>query len=257
MRQPSLNDLFRSFLETRVPLLFLVGSIALAILGNAIYELLTSTFGATPEFLIALVIGAVLIFIFVTVGFRRLLHTLDARKVVVRNDVQPDQQAEPHAGLILPVGLNHPGPEAAIIAWHQRDATLRHCWLLVTPEVEREGKKLGDLRQGLLERGVVPHIELLPDAVQADRVYTQVQDTIMRARQLTEAHPLIADITGGTKAMTAGTLLACLDSDVAVQYLSTPRDSTGHPRRVEDARPMKVVTRMILEDMSTKSLSQG
>ena len=57
--------------------------------------------------------------------------------------------------------------------------------------------------------------------------------------------------------MTAGTLLACLDSDVAVQYWSTPRDGAGNPRRVEDARPMKVVTRMILEDMSTKSLSQG
>ena len=256
MRQPSLNDLFRSFLETRVPLLFLVGSIALAILGNAIYELLTSTFGATPEFLIALVIGAVLIFIFVTVGFQQLLRTLDARKVV-RNDVRPDQQAEPHAGLILPVSLTHPGPEATIIAWHQRDATLRHCWLLVTPEVEREGKKLGNLRQGLFERGVTPYNVPLPDSVQADHVYTQVQDTIRRARQLTDAHPLIADITGGTKAMTAGTLLACLDSDVAVQYLSTPRDSTGHPRRVEDALPMKVVTRMILEDMSTKSLSQG
>ena len=256
MRQPSLSDLFRPFLETRAPLLFLIGSIALAILGNAIYEFFTSTFGATPEFLIALVIGTVLIFIFVNIGFRQLLRTLDARKVTIRNDVQPDQQAEPHAGLILPVSLTRPGPEAAIIDWHLRNATLRHCWLLVTPEVRDEGRKLSDLRQNLLERGVEPHNVPLPDSVQADRVYTQVQDTIMRARQLTDAHPLIADITGGTKAMTAGTLLACLDTDVAVQYWSTPRDSAGIPRRVEDARPMKVVTRMILEEMSARSLPQ-
>lgn len=254
MQQPSLSELFRPFLETRAPLLFLIGSLALAILGNAVYELLTSTFGATPEFLIALVIGAVLIFAFVAVGFRRLLRALDARQVVVRNVVAPDQQADPHAGLILPVGLNPRGPEAAIIAWHQRNATLRHCWLLVTPEVERNAK-FGDLKQSLLERGVTPHIVPLDDSVQAEQVYGQVRATITQARQFADARPLIADITGGTKAMTAGTLLACLGAAVAVQYWSVPRDSGGNPRLAEDGRPMKVVVRMVLEEVATNDHS--
>lgn len=248
MSGPSLNSLFRQFLETRAPILFLIGSIALALLGNAIYELLTSTFGATPEFLIALVIGAILIFAFVALAFRRLLRALDRRRVVVQNAVRPDQQAEPHAGLILPVGLNPRGAEAAIIAWHQRGAALRHCWLLASLEV-KQNPKFGDLRQALLERGVTPHIVTIGDAVQAEQVYTRVRDAIAEARLFVDAAPLIADITGGTKAMTAGTLLACLEAGVAVQYWSVPRDSDGNPRLVEEGSPMKVVVHPVFEEI--------
>lgn len=248
MSRPSLNDLFRPFLETRAPLLFLIGSIALAILGNAIYELLTSTFGATPEFLIALVIGAVLIFAFVAANFRSLVRAIERRRVVAQNRVEPDQQAEAHAGLILPVGLNPRGAEAAIIAWHRRGAVLRHCWLLVSPEVVHN-PKFGDLKQGLLDGGVMPHVVMLDDAIQAGQVYAQVREAIAEARRFADAAPLIADITGGTKAMTAGTLLACLEADVPTQYWSTPRDRQGNPRLVEDGCPMKVVVRTVLEEV--------
>lgn len=249
MSQPSLNDLFRQFLETRAPLLFLIGSLALAIFGNAVYELLTRTFGATPEFLIALVIGAVLIFAFVAVGFRRIATALDRRRVIVQNRVGADQQAEPHAGLILPVGLNPRGAEAAIIAWHRRGATLRHCWLLVSPEVERNAK-FGDLRQGLLEGGVTPHVIGIDDAIEAGDVYRRVQAAIAEARRFADAAPLIADITGGTKAMTAGTLLACLEAGVPTQYWSAPRDQDGNPRLVEEGSPMKVVVRTVVAEES-------
>lgn len=250
MSQPPLGDLFRPFLETRAPLLFLVGSIALALLGNAVYELLTQSFGATPEFLIALVIGAVLVFAFVALAFRRLVRALDRRRVVAQNQVGADQLAEPHAGLILPVGLNPRGAEAAIIAWHRRGAALRHCWLLVSPEVA-DNVKFGNLRQGLLDGGTTPHIVMIDDAIQAGEVYGRVRDAIAEARRFTDATPLIADITGGTKAMTAGTLLACLEADVATQYWSTARDREGNPRMVEDGCPMKVVVRTVLEEVPT------
>ena len=247
MRSPSLNDLFRQFLETRAPLLFLIGSIALAILGNAIYELLTSSFGATPVFLIALVVGAALIFAFVTVALRRLLRALEQRRVVVRNQVRPDQQAERHAGLILPVGLNPRGAEAAIVAWHQRGATLRHCWLLVSPQV-MNNPKFGDLKQGLLDQGTLPHLIELDDAIQVDEVYLKVRAAIAEARRFPDATPLIADITGGTKAMTAGMLLACLETGVATQYWLVPRDQDGNPLLVEDGVAMKVVVQTLVEE---------
>jgi hypothetical protein len=250
MSSPSLNDLLRPFLETRAPLLFLIGSLALAILGNAVYELLTSTFGATPEFLIALVISATLIFSFVALSFQRLLRVLEQRQVLVRNIIAPEQQAAPHAGLILPVGLHPQGAEAAIIAWHQRGATLRHCWLLASPQVEAH-EKFGDLKQSLLEHNVIPHVVKLDDAIQSDQVYTKVRETIAAARKLGDAIPLIADITGGTKAMTAGTLLACLEEQVAVQYWSSPRDRAGNPRMIEESRPMKVVVQRVAEEGAT------
>jgi hypothetical protein len=250
MSQPSLSELFRPFLETRAPLLFLVGSLALAILGNAVYELLTITFGATPEFLIGLVVAAVLIFAFVAVGFQRLVRALDRQGGGAQNQVGADQQAEPHAGLILPVGLNPRGAEVAIVTWHRRGAVLRHCWLLVSPEVARNAK-FGDLKQGLLDGGVTPHVVTIDDAIQAGEVYARVRAAIAEARHFADATPLIADITGGTKAMTAGMLLACLEADVPTQYWSTPRDRDGNPRLVEEGCPMKVVVRTVFEETTT------
>ncbi|HEU4326772.1 MAG TPA: hypothetical protein VFS21_26770 [Roseiflexaceae bacterium] len=247
MPPSSPNDLFRPFLETRVPLLFLIGSLALAVLGNATYELLTTTFGATPEFLIGLIASAILIFTFVALSFRRLLRALDARRVVVRNTVAPDQQAEPHAGLILPVGLNQSGPEQAIVAWHQRNVKLRHCWVLASPEVERS-TKFGDLKQRLLEGNTTVHVVSLGDSIQADQVYSEVCAAIAAARRFPDASPLIADITGGTKAMTAGTLLACLAADVTVQYWTVPRDEQGNPRLVTEGCAMKVVVRRVAQE---------
>lgn len=240
MGTSSLSDLFRPFLETRAPLLFLIGSLALAILGNAVYELLTSTFGATPVFLIALVVSAVLIFAFVTVAFRRLLQALEQRRVLTGTGVAADQEADPHAALILPVGLNPRGAEKAIIRWHQRGATLRHCWMLVSPQAVQD-EKFGDLRQLLLDHGATPHIVTLDDAIQADKVYTKMLEAIAEARSYPDTIPLIADITAGTKAMTAGTLLACLETGVATQYWSVPRDKDGNPRMIDEGRPMTVV----------------
>ena len=246
MNSASLNDLFRQFLETRAPLLFLIGSIALAILGNAIYELLTTTFGATPQFLIALVIGATLIFTFAALALRHLLHLMDRLGVDQWPHVEPDQRAEPHAGLILPVGLSATGAEAAILAWHQHDATLRHCWLLVSPEVQRHAK-FGDLRQSLLDHGVIPHIVPITDAIQAAEIYATVRATLVDAARFTDATPLIADITSGTKAMSVGTVLACLAARVPVQYWSAPRDKDGKPRRLDEACAMKVVVHTLEE----------
>ncbi|MFQ3663816.1 MAG: hypothetical protein SNJ69_15680 [Chloroflexaceae bacterium] len=239
MNQPSLNDLLRLFLETRVPILFLIGSLALAILGNAVYELLVNAFGATPQFLIALIISAVMIFSFVVLGFQRLLRAIQ-RRGRTNGEIKPDEQALPHAGLILPVSPNPKAADAEIIAWHVRQATLRHCWLLATREVAENGR-LGDLQQLLLDRNVTPHVLSLEDAIRADEVYAKVREAIEQARPVRDAWPLIADITGGTKAMTAGILLACLDANVPVQYWVAPRDRHGHPLPSDKSGAMKVV----------------
>ncbi|HEU4327853.1 MAG TPA: hypothetical protein VFS21_32245 [Roseiflexaceae bacterium] len=244
MPYPSPNDMFRSFLETRVPQLFLIGSIALAILGNAAYDVLTEMMGLPPWFVLIVTLP---IIILVVRGLWHLARALDARRVVVRNTVAPDQQAEPHAGLILPVGLNQPGPEPAIIAWHQRRARLRHCWLLVSPEVERSAK-FGDLKQRLIEGNTTVHVVSLGDSTQVDQVYAQVGAAVVEARRFPDASPLIADITGGTKVTTAGTVLACLAADVAVQYWTVPRDERGNPRLASEGCAMKVVVQTLIEE---------
>ncbi|MFV9504088.1 MAG: hypothetical protein AB4911_05925 [Oscillochloridaceae bacterium umkhey_bin13] len=248
MKPTSLSDLIRPFLETRAPLLFLIGSLALALLTNAVYELLTTTLGVTPVFLIGLILTTTVLLIAATLGFLRILRVIERRQIRVRNHIPAEQQAAPHAGLILPVGMRNDGPELAIIQWHLRNATLRHCWLLITPEVEQKAK-FGDLKQLLHENNVRIHPISLSDAIQSDQVYTLVRTAINEAKQIGEALPLIADITGGTKPMTAGTLLACQDEATAVQYWSTPRDEHGNPRLVEEGRPMRVMLQPAFEEI--------
>jgi hypothetical protein len=48
-----------------------------------------------------------------------------------------------------------------------------------------------------------------------------VADILARASQRPGAHPIIVDITGGTKPMTAGAVLACRNQGLPMQYMQT------------------------------------
>lgn len=234
-----LRELFPLFFDPRAPLLFLVGSLALSILGTAVYELLAQAFGVAPQTLVAILVGATAIFVFVAWSVQRLVGALQRRGGAGDTLVSEEQRAEPHAALILPVGLNREGPERNLISFHLRAGTLRHCWLIVSPEVA-VSSKLADLRQWLLERNVETHLLQVSDANQADQSYTAVRDGIRAARNTRGAEPLLVDITSGVKAMTAGMVLACRDEGVALQYLPSVRDDAGNPRVGQVTQPMKV-----------------
>lgn len=238
----ALRDLFPQFFDPRAPLLFLVGSLALAVLSNAVYELLRAAVGDSPGALAAITTLAALVFVGVVYAFQRIGEAVARHRLAGQSLVAPEQRAEAHAGLVLPVGLNPDGPEAAILAYHARGERLRHCWLIVSPEVERSSK-LGDLRQWLNEHNVEDHLLRVRDANQADESYAAVRAGIAAARATGGAAPLIVDITSGVKAMTAGMVLACRDEAVPIQYLPATRDAAGNPRPWTGVQPMQVQVR--------------
>lgn len=90
---------------------------------------------------------------------------------------------------------------------------------------------------------MTPHVVLLGDVLRADQVYAKVREAISQAVPIGDAWPLIADITGGTKVMTAGILLASLDAGVPVQYWVAPRDRQGDPLHSAESCAMQVVVR--------------
>lgn len=236
----SANRLFRQFLETRAPLLFLIGSLALGILSNAVYELITTTFGATPVFLITLVISAIVVLAFVVWGVRRIARAIEGRQAI--GQPAPDRQTVPHGGLILPVGLSKPGPELDIIDWHGRNGALKHCWLIITPQVRGEAAdKLGDLMQRIQDRNALPHPIEVDDALKVDQLYATMTEVLREAGGTRGAAPLIADITSGNKPMTAGLLLACLEQGVPMQYWHAPRDRLGRPLASQSPSAMEIV----------------
>jgi hypothetical protein len=230
-----LSDLFALFFDPRVPILFILGSVVLAVVGNGVYDLLLKWRGETVPAIGGIVISAVLIFIVITFGFWALLRRWTRDVLTV---VPSEQQAEPHAGLILSVG---PDPKAAarkIIEWHMQNHTLRHCWMIVSPQVE-DSQHFRDLRFWLLEHNVEPHTLRVSDPELADLSYDAVRQAVEDARRKLDGAPFIVDITGGLKPMTAGAVLACRDFGVAMQYLKAQRDKDGKPIPAK-SRPMKV-----------------
>ena len=133
-----LGDFLAPFLDSRAPALFIVASLVLSMLGNALYELVLLMFGAQPTTLIGIIVGSALIFPFLVWGVRRVIEG-NARKMQTI-DVIPAERIEPHSALVLPVGLRPQGPERAILEWHQPGRALRHCWLIVSPQVRRDAR---------------------------------------------------------------------------------------------------------------------
>ena len=130
------------------------------------------------------------------------------------------------------------GPLAAAVELHQD--RLKHVWLLCTPQVHDDfpliRKWIRFLASSSAGTGVV-EVEEVPlrdrnsvrDAREAiDGIYRKLEGSGIRENQV------IADMTGGTAAMTAGMILATLDEQKQVEYLSQdPREALlvgGEPR---------------------------
>lgn len=215
MKSRRLSEFLAQFLDSRAPLLFIVASLVLAMLGNALYELVLLTFGEQPVTLIGIILGAALIFPLLFWGLRRAIETIARRNPII--DIAPAEQIHPHAGLILPVGLNPSGPEQAILAWHLRHAILRDCWLVVSPQVQ-QSPKLSDLKQWLMEQNVDVHTVSIRDATSLEEVFHAAMQALREAQALPRALPVAVDITGGTAVMSVGLALAARNWNAPLQY---------------------------------------
>ena len=135
------------------------------------------------------------------------------------------------------VGDVHSGPGKAQVILFSREGTLReaiqyhqpvleHCWLLVTPEMQDRAKQamghFPDLRFTL---------HALGDRYDSQACYQTVCGIYQREASRLDVPPeqVIADITGGTKPMTMGMIVACLDGGYPIEHVPTAFDADGHP----------------------------
>jgi hypothetical protein len=105
---------------------------------------------------------------------------------------------------------------------------LKHLWLIVTPKMR---DLAAELRTYAEERGVTCYAMDLTqeyDANQCYHVIHRVVQTLAAELQLGQAD-IIADMTGGTKPMTAGMVLACTDYGIALQHVPTLFNLDGRP----------------------------
>lgn len=210
-----LNDLFALFFDPRVPVLFVLGSIVLAIVGNGVYDLLLGWFGTTPQTIGAVTVGAVLVMIFIIVGFQALLR---ARQMRVETLVPEEQEAIPHPNLVLFVSAANleQGNEQHALACHMQDHTLRHCWLIASPEATRNAR---ELKYRLEDQNVEAHIILIKNGYQARQAYDAVHEAVQQAWGLRTPGALMVDITAGARPMVVGAVLACREYRLPMEYV--------------------------------------
>jgi hypothetical protein len=234
VKSRSLNELFKVFFDPQLPILFIVGSIMLAVLGNAVYDLLLNWLGAEPRALGYIAIGSLLI-LGAIVFTAWILIKLRLRQAEIP-EVPVEDPADPHSGLILFVSAGERKAEQASIEFHRQHGALRHCWMIVSPETQQ---KAGELASQLRQTGVEVELMPLPDAFHARKAYEVVKTAVAHAKDTLGHLGVIVDITGGTKPMTAGAVLVCRESNTPMQYM---RSHYTNGELVLDAQPraMKV-----------------
>lgn len=206
---------------------FLLGGVAIGVLGNAVYQLLTNWL-TTSYTGAAIILGIALLALLVVVvwlgqyakEFRYAPPLAGKRSPALRQ------------GLILLVS-NEPVLRRAV-DWHARQ--LRHCWLLYSEQTMELALKL---KNELTAAGKDVHTELVGDVFDpmqcyevVNRIYSALPDGLL-------PQDVILDFTGMTAAASVGAVLACLDEKRAMQY--TPATYDEEMKALQPHDPVEIV----------------
>lgn len=205
---------------------FALGLLVVDLVANLAYSLLTAPAESLP------VAWGPLVAILLLTGLAYLLYRRDRRRGrAVEMRVDESRLAPPHTGLIWLLGPGPPDHLLFALEHHRKGGGGLHCWL-VMQDVEPVRQALAQLSQKLLERGAA--VRLHPVYIQ----YLDVQAAYQAVRAVFEREAaeeglppaqVIADITGGTKPLTAGMVLAALTTGGALEYVESERDAHGQP----------------------------
>lgn len=103
---------------------------------------------------------------------------------------------------------------------------LKHVWLIVTPQKQAEaGEIVVDFPE--VSFSVLP----ISNLYDTQSCYNVVRHIYERGTQDVGIPPqnIIADITGGTKPMTMGMIVACIEGDLPIEHVPTKFDSSNNP----------------------------
>jgi hypothetical protein len=140
-------------------------------------------------------------------------------------------------GIGAPIDLPNPKQYKGLVFLFSRADTLReainyhrpqllHCWLIVTPHMQaRAMETIGQITD------VRFSIHALENHFDTEACYRAVRHIFQEEAPQQHIAPsdIIADMTGGTKPMTAGLLVACLEGEYALEHIPTRFDSAGNP----------------------------
>lgn len=195
--------------ETLLPFFF--GSVFLAVLGNAVTQILFKTFGDSAQAAAGIAVGAVLIFVGSILLFARALE----RQVKVEPNPRSPQK---HRGLILLVSRQVPCQTAI----HYHKPQLEYCWLLHSAQTEPDAKAL---RQEFTDQGIQFATTQVNDINDPLEYYRYIQKIYANLPAGLSPQAVIADYTGMTAHGSVGMVFASRIHQSPLQY--TPVNPTN------------------------------
>lgn len=205
---------------------FALGLLVVGLLSNLMYDLLTAWPASWPGAWLPLAVAGAL------TALAYLFYRQDARNGH-RLRVQVDESllAPRSPGLIWLFG---PGPFVHLVDalhHHRQEGTRQHCWLVMQRNSPALETAFLELAHHLVEEEQLS-VQLHPiyiDSLETQDAYQAVRTVWEREAPEELLHPaqVIADITGGTKPLTAGMVLAAVATGNSLEYVETDRDTEG------------------------------
>lgn len=159
------------------------------------------------------------------------------RKRPGRVDIREKQMPRPRRGLILLAGPQKASNPAAL-DHHLR--SLQHCWIIATAEsVETAAALFKEYGSRLEIHHGSKYVVDAEEFASTYNIVTHILNEEMQAAGLGTTE-VIADITGGTKPMTSGMVLACVAYHVPLQYIKAQRSPSGQVIRDAWGVPIQV-----------------
>jgi hypothetical protein len=210
---------------------FIMGVLVMGVISNLVFGLLTDAgslgWGAVLRVAVA---SGVIVMLAYGIYWRE-------RRNLSRVHVILDESrlATPHRGLIWllgPGGVEHALQAIRHHAGGQPGQRLEHCWLVMQRDNAAIQNAYTTLASQVVQENWGVRLEpILIDRLDVEAAYGAVRRVFERdapAVGLSE-RDVIADITGATKPMTTGMVLAALDGARDLEYVESQRDAKGDP----------------------------
>jgi hypothetical protein len=226
------------FLNPQTLIIFLISSLSLSVLGNAVWQSLFDAFGGSANFAslkIAVITVSILLLSFT---FMLIKASGFARKTGEPRKNKPAR----HRGLILLVSRDEPCRVA--IKYHL--PKLQYCWLLQTTArnskeaIEKIQNEFSSLK-GIQEPRIVN------DANQPLEFYRQIEEIFKNLPSDISEEEVIADYTGLTAHASVAVVLASLKRRCSLQY--TPAILDNNEKIIGSADPIEITLREVEEKL--------
>ena len=159
-----------------------------------------------------------------TVAFVFFYHRTRQRMVATIGDIADLPNPHQYRGLVFLFSNERTLRKA--VEYHLPE----YCWLIVTPKMQQPASQAIttiNANHPKVQFDTVP----IPNLYDTQACYQVVRNIYQHETVRLEFEPqeIISDITGGTKPMTMGMILACLEGDYAIEHIPTKFKVTGEP----------------------------